>query len=65
MLFSFSCWVLGLAGVAIQLGYPMYKTYESLSNGKQQFHDARQWLTYWVIYFALYLIESPLSFIAK
>ena len=65
MMLGFSCWVLSLAGRAIQIGYPMFKTYESLSNGKHQLHEAKQWLTYWVIYFAFYLFESPLCCIAK
>jgi len=43
-----------LGSFAIQLAYPMFKTWETMSTN----NPSKQWLSYWVIYSFLLLIES-------
>lgn len=38
----------------IQIGYPLFKTYESLQSKK----PTRQWLAYWALYSVFMILEA-------
>jgi len=48
---SIGIWI---ASYFVQLGYPIYRTYQSVNEGK----FSRQWLSYWVIYSVFLLLET-------
>ena len=43
-----------LSSVAIQLLYPIFKTWETIGAN----NPSRQWLSYWVVYSLLLLVET-------
>ena len=41
--------------------YPAYQSYKCLEHAEK--HDSRQWLTYWLVFSGLYVVDTLLGFV--
>jgi len=54
-----------LASNLIGFLYPAYMSFKALEGGKSMDGDATQWMTYWIIFCSINLMEDTFAFIPK